>query len=145
VTTGAVRRGTLGLESQDLDARLAQGLGLNEARGALVTRVFAGSAAAAAGLKAGDVIVGANGQRIDGRDALRNFEGLQSLGGKVTLDIRREGKALSLATTLREHPRTLAGADLDPRLVGAVFAELPERLRQAGASGVLVESVARGS
>ena len=145
VATGQVKRGTLGLEAQDLDARLAQGLGLNEARGALVTRVFAGSGAAAAGLKAGDVIVAANGQRIDGRDALRNFEGLQTLGGKVTLEVRREGKPLSLAATLREHPRALAGADLDPRLTGATFAELPERLRQAGASGVLVESVARGT
>lgn len=142
---GVVIRGTLGLESQDLDARLAQGLGLDEARGALVTQVYSGSAAAKAGLKPGDVIVGANGERIDGPDELRNFEGLQAVGSRVTLDVRRDGKPLQIATTLREQPKSFAGLELDPRLTGAVFAELPERLRQSGYSGVLVESVAAGS
>lgn len=142
---GVVIRGTLGLESQDVTAPLAQALGLDESRGALVTQVFKGSAAAGAGLRAGDVVVAANGERIDGRDALRNFEGLQPVGSRVALDVRRDGKPLQLSTTLRQQPRSFAGVELDPRLDGAVFAELPERLRQSGYSGVLVESVARGS
>ena len=145
VATGEVRRGTLGLESQDVDARLAQGLGLDDARGALVTRVFAGSAADSAGLKPGDVIASANGQRIDNRDALRNFEGLQTVGGRVSLEILRDGQPLLLSATLREQPKSFPGLELDPRLTGAVFAEVPERLRQSGYAGVLVESVARGS
>jgi Do/DeqQ family serine protease len=145
VATGEVRRGTLGLEAQDVDARLAQGLGLSEARGAAVTRVFGGSAAAAAGLKPGDVIVAANGERIDDRNALRNFEGLQSVGSRVTLDVLRDGKPLQLSTGLREQPRDVAGLELDPRLDGATFAELPASLRQSGAGGVLVEAVTRGS
>ncbi len=145
VATGEVRRGTLGLDTQDVDARIAQGLGLNEARGAVVTRVFAGSAAATAGLKAGDVIVGANGERIDDRNSLRNFEGLQAVGSRVTLDVLRDGKPLQLRAALREQPRAMAGLELDPRLDGATFAELPASLRQSGAGGVLVEAVARGS
>ncbi|QQP94151.1 Do family serine endopeptidase [Lysobacter enzymogenes] len=142
---GVVRRGTLGLESQDVTPQLAAALKLAEPRGALVSRVFAGSAAAAAGLRAGDVILAANGQRVDGRDALRNFEGLQSIGSKIALDVRREGQSLQLNASLREQPRSLTGADLDPRLTGATFGELPERLRQSGLSGVVVESVTRGS
>ncbi len=142
---GVVIRGTLGLESQDLTPRLAQGLNLSEARGALVTQVFAGGAAAAAGLKPGDVILSANGERIDGADALRNFEGLQAVGSRIALEVVREGKTQTLNASLREQPRSFAGADIDPRLSGAVFAELPERLRQGGLSGVMVESVARGS
>jgi S1-C subfamily serine protease len=109
VATGEVRRGTLGLEAQDVDPRLAQGLGLGEARGAAVTRVFSGSAAAAAGLKPGDVIVGANGERIDDRNALRNFEGLQSVGSRATLDVVRDGKPLQLSASLREQPRRWPG------------------------------------
>jgi Do/DeqQ family serine protease len=144
-SNGQVVRGTLGLESQDVTAPLAKALGLDEARGALVTQVFKGSAAAGAGVRAGDVVVAANGERIDGRDALRNFEGLQPVGSRVALDVRRDGKPLQLSTTLREQPRSFAGVELDARLDGAVFAELPERLRQSGYSGVLVESVARGS
>src|SRR3546814_220295 len=60
---GVVRRGTLGVETQDVDERIARSLGLDSARGAAVTRVYAGSAAEKAGLEPGDVIVGANGQR----------------------------------------------------------------------------------
>ncbi|HJW46889.1 MAG TPA: Do family serine endopeptidase [Lysobacter sp.] len=145
VATGEVRRGTLGLDTQDVDARIAQSLGLNEARGAVVTRVFAGSAAATAGLQAGDVIVGANGERIDDRNSLRNFEGLQAVGSRITLDVLRDGKPLQLRVALREQPRATAGLELDPRLDGATFAELPASLRQSGAGGVLVEAVTRGS
>jgi S1-C subfamily serine protease len=96
-------------------------------------------------LKPGDVIVGANGERIDDRNALRNFEGLQSVGSRATLDVVRGGKPLQLSASLREQPRALAGAELDARLDGATFAELPASLRQSGAGGVLVETVAGGS
>ncbi|TBR07836.1 MAG: PDZ domain-containing protein [Lysobacter sp.] len=142
---GVVRRGTLGLESQDIDERLARALRLEPGSGAVVTRVYAGSAAAQAGLKTGDVITTANGQRINGRDALRNFEGLQALGSRVSLDVQRDGRPLRLGVALLEQPRRIAGAELDPRLGGATFAELPDPLRTAGAGGVLVESVARDS
>jgi S1-C subfamily serine protease len=144
-STGEVRRGSLGIDTQDIDARLAAALHLDTAAGALVTRVYPGSAAAAAGLHAGDVVVSANGQHIEGREALHNFEGLQPVGAKVALDLLRDGKPLQLVATLREQPRSVTGATLDPRLSGASFAELPERLRQAGLGGVLVEDVARGS
>ena len=145
LATGEVHRGSLGIDTQDVDARIAAGLKLGEARGAVVTRVDANSAGAAAGLEPGDVIVAANGQRIDDSDTLRNFEGLQPLGGKVSLDVRRDGKPLTLSATLREQPRALIGATLDPRLSGATFGDVPERLRQGGLNGVLVQDVARGS
>ncbi len=144
-STGAVRRGTLGIETQDLDARIASGLGVNETRGAVVTRVYAGSAAAAGGLQVGDVIVAANEQRIDNSDALRNFQGLQAANARVTLDVVRNGRELQLMTGLREQPRAFIGNQLDPRLSGATFAELPEAARRAGLSGVIVESVVPNS
>ncbi|WP_147654042.1 Do family serine endopeptidase [Vulcaniibacterium gelatinicum] len=145
VSTGEVRRGALGVETQSVDARLAQALGLEVPRGAVVTRVYPGSAAAAAGLQPGDVILAANGQRIDDAGALHNFEGLQPVGTRVALELRRDGRPLTLQATLREQPRSYPGEALDPRLAGATFAELPERLRQAGLRGVLVAEVERSS
>ncbi len=142
---GVVIRGTLGLESQTLTADLAKGLGITETRGALVTRIYAGSGAAAAGLKAGDVVVAANGQRIDSAEALHNYEGLQPVGNAIALELRRDGKPLTLRAALKAQPGAVAGASLDPRLTGASFAELPESLRSAGLSGVLIKDVARGS
>ncbi|WP_282271322.1 Do family serine endopeptidase [Stenotrophomonas sp. PS02298] len=145
ITKGVVVRGTLGVETQNLTPQIAQGLGLEEARGALVTRVLAGSGAAAAGVKAGDVVTAINGQRVDSAQALHNFEGLSTVGRTVDLEVRRDGKALQLKATLKEQPRAVAGDTLDPRLSGATFADLPESLRQAGINGVLVSEVARGS
>jgi serine protease DegQ len=150
VSTGEVKRGTLGIETQDIDERLAKGLGLENARGALVTRVYPGSAAAAAGLQSGDVVLAANGQRIDNSPSLHNFEGLQDVGSRITLDVRREGKPLRLTATLKEGLRSVDGGTLDPRLQGAKFKELDEssrqQLRSMGANGGLqVGTVTRGS
>ena len=142
---GVVRRGTLGIDTQDVDARIATALRLGEPRGAVVTRVYPGSAGAAAGLKPGDVILAANGAPIDNAEALRNFQGLQPLNARVSLDVRRDGKPLQLVTGLREAPKALQGGQLDERLEGANFAELPETLRRQGLAGVLVEEVARNS
>ena len=140
---GVVRRGSFGIDTQDLDERTARGLGLAEPRGVVVTRVYPGSAGAKAGLRVGDVILAANGERIDSSEALRNFQGLQAADARVQLDVRRDGQALQLTTGLSQAPRD--GAAFDARLAGATFAELPEALRRQGLSGVLVEAVAAGS
>ena len=145
ITTGVVVRGTLGVETQNLSPQIAQGLGLDEARGALIARVLPGSAAAAAGLKAGDVVTAINGQRVDNAQALHNFEGLQPVGRVVELEVRRDGKPLQLKATLKEQARAVSGDTLDPRLSGATFVDLPESARQSGLSGVQVSEVARGS
>jgi len=67
------------------------------------------------------------------------------VGTTLTLDIRRDGKAQQLKASLKEQPRAVSGESLDPRLTGATFADLPESMRQAGLSGVLVNEVKRGS
>ena len=144
-STGQVRRGSLGVDTQTVDARVAQDLRLDQSTGAVVTRVYPGSAGAAAGLQPGDVIVAANGQAIGDREALHNFEGLQGVGTRVALDVRRGGKPVQVTASLHEQARSVDGGMLDPRLAGATFTELPERLRQAGVDGVLVEHVAHGS
>ncbi len=140
---GQVRRGTIGADTQDIDPRQLQTLGLASASGALVTRVYPGSSAASAGLRPGDVIVAANGQRITSAEDFRNFQGLQSPNARLMLDVRRDGKPLQLTAGLQELPRD--GASLDPRLAGVTFGELPESLRRQGASGVQVSSVAADS
>lgn len=143
--TGQVRRGTLGIDTQTVDARIAAGLGLDVATGAAITRVHPGSAGAAAGLKAGDVIVAANGERVDNSETLRNIQGLQPIEQPVTLDIVRDGRRQQVRAQLQEVPRD--GASYDSRLTGAVLADLPEALRRASqrVSGVLVEEVAPDS
>ena len=146
VTVGEVRRGTLGIDSQPLNPRLLRSLGLAENQhGALVTRVDEGSGAAAAGIRPGDVVVEADGQRIADPQALHNLEGLQPVGTPVTLALLRDGKRVTAKATWREQPRNADGGALDPRLAGARVAELPEAQRQAFGRGVLVEQVQQDS
>jgi serine protease Do len=64
---GAVHRGYLGLEVQDLTPELASALGADVQRGVVVRSVDARGPAAAAGLVAGDVIVRFDGREIKNR------------------------------------------------------------------------------
>ncbi|MGJ4731091.1 Do family serine endopeptidase, partial [Luteimonas sp. SDU101] len=144
-STGTVQRGTLGIDTQAVDARLAAGLRLEDARGVVVTRLHGGSSAAAAGLRTGDVIVSANGQRIDDPVALRNLQGLQPLDAPMTLEVLRDGEPRTVTARLRALPRD--GASFDDRLTGATLSDLPEALRRQNpnARGVLVDKIERDS
>ena len=67
---GHVDRGKLGLAFQVLSHDLAAAKGLSDTRGALVSEVDPGGAAARAGIQAGDVIVGINGSPIQHAEEL---------------------------------------------------------------------------
>ena len=143
---GEVRRGSLGGDSRDVTAPLAQQFGLPAgSRGALVARVYRGSPAEQAGVKPGDLVVAANGQRIDSAEALHNLEGLLPVGQPVKLDLRRDGHVQSVSATLKAQPKEVDGQQIDARLTGATFSDLPERYRQQGLRGVIVSKVAPGS
>ncbi len=145
LATGKVARGSLGVEAQDLDARIAKTLKLSSTHGALVARVYAGSAAQAAGVKPGDVVVSINGQAIADSQALHNQEGLLPVGKPVLVQVMREGRPFALSAALKVQADQLAGGKLDPRLQGATLADLPESLKEKGLAGVVVEQVATGS
>jgi serine protease DegQ len=142
---GRVQRGSLGLETQAITPQLAAMLDVASARGAVVTRVRPGSPAQAAGLQPGDVITAVAQQPVDSPQTLANREGLLPVGEPVTLEFLRGGRSQRIELTLKARLSKLLGATLDPRLDGAEFAELPERLRRQGVSGIVVERVADGS
>jgi Do/DeqQ family serine protease len=143
---GEVRRGSLGMDTRDITRELAAQFGIQpSARGALVARVYRGSPAEQAGLKPGDLVVTANGQRIDTAEGLHNLEGLLPVGQPVRLEYQRNGQLQSVVATLKAQPKELEGATLDARLAGASFTDLPERYRQQGLRGVIIAKVAPGS
>jgi serine protease DegQ len=145
LATGKVARGSLGVEAQDLNEKIASAMHLSSNRGALIARVYPGSAAQAAGVKTGDVITAVNGKPITDSQALHNQEGLLPVGMPLTLNVTRDGKTIALSAALKEQADKLVGAGLDPRLQGATFGDLPLSLKQKGLAGVVVAQVAPGS
>lgn len=143
---GEVKRGSLGVDTQDVTADLAPMLGLKSAKGAVVTRVLANSPAAAAGLREGDVITALNGKAVNATNELSNLEGLLPVGTQVAISALREGAPVTLTATLKPTElRQITGDKLDAGLAGATLGDLPDKFRRQGLSGVLVNAVAKGS
>lgn len=123
---GAVKRGQLGVAIQDLTPDLAQAFNLGEnQRGVVVSQVQSGSAAAKAGIEAGDVVISIDGKAIDSAAELRNEIGTRRIGDKIKLTLLREGSSKTVEATIGApqaseasaselHP-FLAGAKLEPR------------------------------
>ncbi len=143
---GEVKRGSLGVDTQDVTADLAPMLGLKAAKGAVVTRVLARSPAAAAGLREGDVITALNGKAVNASNELANLEGLLPVGTQVTISVLREGASVTLTATLKPTElRQTTGDKLDAGLAGATLGDLPDKFRRQGLSGVLVNAVTKDS
>ena len=84
---------------QDVTEDVAEAMGLDAARGALVTDVPEGPAAEA-GMKSGDVIVSFDGHEVaDTRELVRRV-GNTEVGKTVRVVVNREGKTQTLKVTL---------------------------------------------
>ena len=90
-------RGRLGVTVQSLTPDLEAYFGAKNG-GALVSSVAQDSAAAKAGVKAGDVITSINGRRVSDADDLTRE--LRDLTGEVTIAVLRDKKEMTLKGTL---------------------------------------------
>jgi serine protease Do len=104
VKSGHVNRGFLGVEIQDLTPSLAQAFKVNNDQGALVSSVTPDSAAAAAGLQSGDVIVEFNGQPVQDASQLKLRVAETGPGASVPVVVMRNGERKTLDVTLKEQP-----------------------------------------
>jgi serine protease Do len=93
VATGKASHARLGVTVQDVNQALAESFGMKKPGGALIANVTKDSAASAAGLKPGDVVVEVNGEAIERSGMLSSLIGLAAPGDKVTLKVWRD-KAL---------------------------------------------------
>ncbi len=137
---GEVRRGTLGLIVQDLTSELAGAFGIQSERGALVSEVIDDTAAERSGLRAGDVITSVAGRAIRSTQDFLNAEGQVPVGGALVLEYIRNSRQQK-TTLMVQEPLEISGEDLDRRFAGAVFTELPARLRNEKVSGVFIDEL----
>jgi 2-alkenal reductase len=102
IESGDARPSFLGIQYKELNPQLANEQQLSITQGALLEEVVGGSPAALAGLQAGDVIVGVNGQVLDDRHPLVSLLVEYVAGETITLDIRRAGQTFQTQLTLGE-------------------------------------------
>ncbi len=139
---GSVQRALLGVSVMDVDANLARELSLKEIEGVYVRGVNAGSAAEKAGIKKGDLIVSINDKAVNSVPELQEVIGRYRPGVKVKTRIKREGKILDLALTLKNEAGTTAlrnnpgKSETDVPELGATF-QIPdqEKLETMGIDG----------
>lgn len=119
---GEIRRGSLGVRGMDVNSELTEALNLKVSRGAFVNEVLPDTAAAKAGLKAGDVIISMNGNAIQSFNELRAKIATLGAGQKAELGLLREGKERKVTVTLQELASgQLAANQLHPMLQGAIL------------------------
>lgn len=144
---GEVQRGRLGVRIQDLTADLAKAFDIEQAQGAVITKVEKHSTAEGAGIEAGDVVVKANDRIITKGADLHNVIGLLRVGDRLELEILRSGERRLIVTAVGDlSVDSTIGKHLNPRLEGASFSELDDQqLSVSVEGGVLVASVEQGS
>lgn len=140
---GEVRRGQIGIVIGDLTPELAESLGVDDIRGAVISRVQPDSPAEQAGLKTGDIVTQFNGTDLQGSNDLRNRVGLLTIGTTVKLTVVRDGKLQNFNVTIGKPPsETVERMQDRPSLAGASFSNTNSGAR---VKGVIVTSVERGS
>ena len=139
---GSVKRGLLGVIISSINKDIAQQLGLEVEKGALIQEVSPNSAAEEAGLLVGDVITKINGEKTETSNDLRNAIGLKRSGESVELIILRDNKEMTVSATLGElvAQEPVKADELNSLLAGAELADfIPEGKTKP--EGVVILSV----
>ncbi|MDD5273882.1 MAG: PDZ domain-containing protein, partial [Methylovulum sp.] len=142
VKHGEVRRGLLGVTTQDLTPELVNAFNLENKHGAVISRIESGSPAEKAGLEPGDIIVAANGRAVKDSHDIRNIIGLLQIGENVTIDYYHgNDKKQTTATIGKPERPQLAGDKLHRKLRGTVLSSTDKNQIE----GVLIEKIDQSS
>ncbi|HBZ17111.1 MAG TPA: serine endoprotease DegP [Pantoea sp.] len=142
VEYGQVKRGELGIMGTELNSELAKAMKVDAQRGAFVSQVLPNSAAAKAGVKAGDVVVSMNGKALTSFAALRAEVGSLPVGTKLQLGLLREGKPVSVTVELQQSSQDkVQSATIYTGIEGADLSNIDSN----GQKGVRVDNVKAGS
>ncbi len=112
---GSVSRGYLGLQlAGSFDPNEALRLGLDRAQGALVETVYPDTPAASAGLRGSDVVLRVDGIVIRHENHFINMVSAMEPGRKITLEVWRDRKTITLTATVGDWSRGQSQLRSDP-------------------------------
>ncbi len=155
---GETRRGWLGVHVQNVTDEIAESLGLQEPKGALVSTVSPDSPAATAGIQASDVILSFDGQPIENMRSLPRAVAATPIGKSVAVQVLRKGQPVDVNVTVGQLPESDEAADASQsdeeqgegeaeapperqELLGLSIAPLTEELRSQYGIGKTIEGV----
>ena len=104
IASGAVTRGWVGVELQEITPDLADSFKLGTTAGVLVAGVQRGSPADRAGIKPGDIVVLVDGQQAKDPDTMRNLIVALMPGKQVMLKLKRGQNDLDLQIKVGKRP-----------------------------------------
>ncbi len=149
---GKIVYGALGVIIRDLDADLAESLGLQDTKGVAIAEVIEGSAAEKAGMKRYDVVVEFNGEKVEKVNEFRSRVAMLKPGTKVEIVVVRNGKRKTLNAELGESSTELKTAKIPLKAIEQLGLtvqnltdDLAERYGYEDQEGVIVTHVEPGS
>ncbi|MCX5693431.1 MAG: Do family serine endopeptidase [Candidatus Omnitrophica bacterium] len=152
--------GWLGVIIQDVDAALASYFGLSDKSGVLVSRIVEASPAEKAGLKAGDIIISLDDEKIKNTESLIRALLKKNVGEQAKLGVIRDLKLYSAVVEIGARPEDKAVVmqkKTKPQTaqkvinswrgmeVSDITAEIVQRFKISAENGVIVVSVQPGS
>ncbi|SMC26876.1 serine protease DegQ [Andreprevotia lacus DSM 23236] len=105
IKDGAVTRGWLGVEAQDVTPDLATSFKLKDVQGALIARVVGGSPADRAGLRAGDILQSIAGQPVADSSAMLNLIAALKPDEEVDMQAYRSGQLQTFKVHIGKRPK----------------------------------------
>ena len=149
--TGTVVRGWLGVLIQQITPEIAEGLGLKDVSGILVSDVTPGGPADKAGIKRGDIIVDFNGKEVDELTELTTMVAQMAPGSDVDVKVLRNGKESDFKVTLGTLPDTLsesAEEEIKEEIgitANEITPQIASQFKLGESEGVVITNVDRGS
>lgn len=147
-TAGRVIRSWVGVDVQSVDPALADAFGLPSTHGALLAAVSKQGPAAAAGLRAGDVLVAWGRHVLAGVEDFRIYAQLTPAGQKVEVKVLRQGASLRLPLVAASAPSAPAFVPHPAACAGKLVGGLPNLgldYKSAEGGGVVVRKVGAGA
>ena len=151
---GVTRRGWLGVRIQSVGEDIAESLGLDQAKGALIADVTPTGPAEASGIKPGDVVVRFDGKEVNEMRDLPRIVADTPVGKTVAVEIMRDGKMEEVEVEIGrlEEGEAIAAQPTDGdaagerTILGMTLAPVSDELRQqfniaSDVEGVVVKDV----
>ncbi|WP_373018819.1 DegQ family serine endoprotease [Thiomicrorhabdus sp.] len=150
--SGKVARGFLGVQVQEVTSDLSKSFGMEVPTGALVGETYPDTPAERAGIRAGDIILEFNGQKVKKSADLPPLVGVAKIDTPIKVLLLRQGKEVTVTVKLTELDKAeqVASADggafQDDRLGAVVEALEKDELEALNIPfGVKVLSVSDGA